>query len=209
MNLLEQVTLVLADSVQPELALRTIEYNSKLLNFGKVKLLTNKDLKSKNIEIITNTEINDREEYSCFILTKLHEHIDTSHCLIIQTDGFIINPDLWNFDWLEFDYIGAPWHGGLVGNGGFSLRSKRILKICSILCSDKGNLCNTHEDNVICRTFRKELEENHFIKFAPFDIASKFSQEYSLDKTETEYKTFGFHGKFEKFKKYIKRIEDN
>lgn len=204
---LEQVTLILVDSVQPELALRTIEYNSKLLNFGKVKLLTNKDLKSNNIEIINNIEIKNKGEYSNFILKKLYEYIDTSHCLIIQTDGFIINPDLWNFDWLEFDYIGAPWHGGLVGNGGFSLRSKKILELCSSLCLSKpSKLCNHAEDNVICRNFRKELEENYCIKFAPLDIASKFSQECPNDKTEAEYKTFGFHGKFEKFEKYMQLI---
>ena len=37
------------------------------------------------------------------------EHIQTSHCLLIQSDGFVLFPDKWDDSWLDYDYIGAPW----------------------------------------------------------------------------------------------------
>ena len=54
--------------------------------------------------------------------------------LIIQHDGFILNHKAWDNEFLNYDYIGAPvyWMGNKlieVGNGGFSLRSKKLLKI--------------------------------------------------------------------------------
>ena len=29
--------------------------------------------------------------------------------LIVQDDGFIINKNLWDEEFLSYDYIGAPW----------------------------------------------------------------------------------------------------
>jgi len=62
-------------------------------------------------------------------------------CLLVQPDGFVINPDKWDNQFFEYDYIGAPWeqvpHSYLdpwgkphrVGNGGFSFRSKKLLDV--------------------------------------------------------------------------------
>lgn len=50
-----------------------------------------------------------RQDYSRFMLQDLHRYIETSHALIIQADGFVLNPLRWNPAWLEWDYIGAPW----------------------------------------------------------------------------------------------------
>lgn len=83
----------------------------------------------------------DIREYSRFVLQDLHTYIETSHVLIVQADGFVLNPGLWNPGWLDYDYVGAPWPETLrvgkyviplanrVGNGGFSLRSRRLLKM--------------------------------------------------------------------------------
>ena len=65
----------------------------------------------------------------------LKKYIDTDFCLIIQGDGFVIHPENWTDEFLKYDYIGAPWRNLAhysfirVGNGGFSLRSKKLLKI--------------------------------------------------------------------------------
>ncbi len=85
--------------------------------------------------------------YSKFMLQDLYKFVDTKFCLVIQSDGFVINPNLWTNQFLEYDYIGAPWPNEIsvynasinkidlaknrVGNGGFSLRSKRLLEVCS------------------------------------------------------------------------------
>lgn len=71
-------------------------------------------------------------DYSFFILKKLKHYIKTSHLLIVHWDGFIINPACWKDDFLCYDYLGAIWPQkggrGIVGNGGFSLRSMKLLE---------------------------------------------------------------------------------
>src|ERR1700722_12124880 len=54
----------------------------------------------------------------------------TSHCLTIQYDGFVLDSDMWRAEFLDYDYIGAPWphRGYAVGNGGFSLRSVEMMR---------------------------------------------------------------------------------
>ena len=69
---------------------------------------------------------------------RLREFFDTEHMLLCETDGFVVNPRLWNPEWLKLDFIGAPWapnsnprqanapDHSRVGNGGFSLQSRRF-----------------------------------------------------------------------------------
>ena len=51
--------------------------------------------------------------------------------LLIQWDGYVVNPEAWDPAFLGCDYLGAKWYwhddGMRVGNGGFSLRSRRLL----------------------------------------------------------------------------------
>jgi hypothetical protein len=46
------------------------------------------------------------------------------------------------------------------------------------------------EDVLICRKYRRSLERETAIKFAPVSVAERFSQELSVRK----HPTFGFHG---------------
>jgi hypothetical protein len=45
-----------------------------------------------------------------YCIYNLTRHIDTDYCLLVQPDGFVINPDKWDDDWYNYDYIGAPWY---------------------------------------------------------------------------------------------------
>lgn len=124
------------------------------------------------------------------MLHELAVHIRTSHVLIVQWDGFITHAELWRPDFLSVDYIGPPWyhggHPGIVGNGGFSLRSKRLLDTLASL----QNIDTTEpEDMVICVHRRAELEREHGIRFAPLEMAQDFGCEYGHYRA-----TFGFHG---------------
>ncbi|BAN23582.1 putative uncharacterized protein [Caballeronia insecticola] len=162
--------------------------------FGDTILLTDKHVQtSTRIALIPS--INSKEEYSAFILKHLVEYISTPWVLLIQWDGFITNPSAWTEEFLSFDYIGArwPWHFGHlpVGNGGFSLRSKRLLQI---LASDTRIQPDPAfgEDELICRTHRPLLEADYGIKFATEQVADQFSVECSLSSEAP----FGFHGIF-------------
>ena len=132
---------------------KTIKAIHTCLNFSKfksVKFITSKEvvLKYKD-ELLSDgilceessIPIKNMKDYSRFMIYNLNEHVDSDFALTIQHDGFIINPNAWRDDFLDYDYIGAPWpwrEQGFVtpfgehisvGNGGFSLRSKKLLEL--------------------------------------------------------------------------------
>jgi hypothetical protein len=124
-------------------------------------------------------------------IASLNDHIKTEHCLVIQYDGYPLDYNSWNDEFLHCDYIGAPWYNQpwpldlTVGNGGFSLRSKKFLEECSKLSYDG----TQPEDVFFCRTNGRYLRSKG-IKFAKHDLAYMFSVE------DMPYKgQFGFHGK--------------
>lgn len=66
------------------------------------------------------------QEYSRLMLdANFISKIPTETFLIFQTDSMINSryKDL-IYTFLKYDYVGAPWRNGVVGNGGFSLRKK-------------------------------------------------------------------------------------
>lgn len=173
MLFLEDVTLVIVDTFKHERALKVIRRSLDQINVQKVKFFTDKQINSE-YEIINIPTIIDKIQYSKFMMKALNDYIDTEFILTIQWDGYVLNGSAWNDVFLNYDYIGSPWPwiNNIVGNGGFSLRSKKLLKLCS-----ETNFKVTHpEDYVICQLYRKQIE-NRGIKFAPFKIANRFSIE--------------------------------
>lgn len=184
----------------------------KHIKFGAVKILTNCIKQVDNMNIIKISPLN-QEEYAIFCLYDLPNYIDTDFCLTFQGDGFIINPHLWKEEFLNYDYIGAPWSNesnNNVGNGGFSLRSQKFLQSAKTLDYNSkiqfqphipaGKLI-TPEDWFACNYKYKEMNDMG-IKFANVDTAYKFSVEhpsfrkfYNRNDLET-YNSFGFHGSF-------------
>lgn len=180
---LPQVTLFGADGKDTARLRLAAHISEENIQFGAVYLI-GKD---------SPWELNSIEAYSEFMIKYLDQVIHTSHALVIQHDGYVLNWEAWKDEWLEYDYIGAPWwykDGKNVGNGGFSLRSKKLIRILAI--DPKIEL--THpEDHHICRTYRPYLEKEYGIKFAPEEVAKEFSIEGW--KGDRNYKgQFGFHG---------------
>ena len=198
---LQDITLCSVDCVEPQLALESLIYSSREINFGKIILFSNiqpVDIPD-NISFIRIPKITSLIDYSNFILTKLNSYIETDFCITVHADGFIHNPHLWIDEFKEWDYIGAPWPTHLyfvdektrVGNGGVSLRSKRLLQETS-----KYSNINMHEDHFICQYLRDNLKQKN-IRIAPLHIAKLFSIELECDdiKINPEKECFAFHGK--------------
>jgi hypothetical protein len=118
-------------------------------------------------------------------------HLQTAHFLTIQWDSWVINPEAWDPLWLQWDYIGAPWPWHpfyRVGNGGFSLRSKRLAE--HVACRRLDYPLGHPEDDTLCRRYRPMLEAEGF-RWAPESVAQRFSFEHG-----PAGPTFGFHGCF-------------
>jgi hypothetical protein len=186
---LHNVTIACVDCVNYNSASRALLYSIRDIEFGGIEFFT--DIPLNGIETTIISKINSKDKYSEFIFKKLNEYIQTEYVLIIQFDGYIINPSLWDNKFLDYDYIGAKWwySGDNVGNGGFSLRSKRLLQELT-----KPEYNEIHpEDSVICRVYGKKLKDKGF-KFAPDKLAEKFSFEPNANSVQFRNNTFGFHG---------------
>lgn len=169
---LKDVTLVAVDTTSKSyLALRAIEKSLEQCSFGVVKLLTDNSSLKYSVPI---RHLDNMDDYSVFCIKELHKYVETGHCLLIQYDGYVLNGSAWNDEFLKYDYIGSPWGGfNIVGNGGFSLRSRRLLQATA----DPRFTDNPHpEDDFICRRHRKDLELMG-IRFCPLELAHKFSVE--------------------------------
>jgi hypothetical protein len=125
-------------------------------------------------------------DYSRFMVKALGDCIETDFALVVQYDGYVLNGRRWRAEFLDYDYIGAPWSRGGVGNGGFSLRSLRLLKALR----DRRIAELVPEDVAICTTYRGLLESEYGIRFAPVDVAARFS----FETLPPPQPTLGFHG---------------
>lgn len=210
---LPNVDLITINTVNPEIGMQVLLKCKEQIDFGNVILFTNKDIKTQdNIKIIKIQELS-YADYNNFCL-KLKNYSDNDFVLLVQDDGFIINPNLWTDDFLNYDYIGAPWPADTpwsvetskinrIGNGGFSLRSKKFLEFSNTFDRVLPTLVPrfgyfTHEDLFLC--ILKYYEAiNYGIKYAPLDVAIKFSYENpcsDLGVYNFNIKNhFGFHGK--------------
>jgi len=184
------VTLCCVDTAHPALALRALRRSASGIRFARTLFLTDRVHAAQDIEVRVIAPLASREAYSSFVLKTLVEHVDTAHVLLIQWDGYVVNPESWRDEFLACDYIGAKWFWGeptlRVGNGGFSLRSRKLL---SALQDPRIALTGT-EDETICRTFRPLLEQEYGIVFGSEQLADAFAFEaaYPIGKP------FGFHG---------------
>lgn len=213
---LNSVDLVVVDGNEGfervNLLIKIALHNSKFIRFNSIKIFTGyRPIQSlpkyQNIKYIP-IELNSILHYNKFILTKLHEYISAEYCLIFQHDGFIINPQFWDERFLEYDYIGAlfpkaSWNKiNRVGNGGFSLRSKKFIKYCTSLDLD----FSFNEDKLICTDHYNELCRSGFT-FAPPELAAKFSLEEDNEYNNNIEQVFGFHGSSRRPHLYSRTLE--
>lgn len=223
---LTDITLICVSSIKINQCLSSLGHCIEKCSFYDAKFITDKPINdTSNIKIQKCDPLNNLQEYSDFLLTNLHNYVDSKYCLLIQDHAFISNVDKWDDAFLNYDYIGAPWplwlinrlmnnlQMGLdlhnrpfsdmltldnydaqnyrVGNGGFSLRSKKLLNFTAQF-EDK--YPNKPEDNIIC-IYEKSNLINKGICIAPIDIAAKFSIEMPTEYNNTANRlaTFGFH----------------
>ncbi|QUT04352.1 hypothetical protein KFK14_14905 [Sphingobium phenoxybenzoativorans] len=192
--LLPDVTLCAASSVNVEQTISAIRQCQAGITFGRSILLTDLHCPhaSTEMEVVKIAPLRSGAAYSSFIIEQLPDHIDTGFVLLVQWDGFIINPELWDARFCDYDYIGASWpqfqDGCSVGNGGFSLRSRALLQACK----DPEFRGSHPEDVAICRENRTLLEKKFSLKFAEPALADNFS----FERLKPDKPTFGFHGAF-------------
>jgi hypothetical protein len=175
--------------------------------FDEVKFLTHKKIEGwpKEIQFVEIPEIDNYYKYNDFVFRDLGDFINTPFALVVQDDSHILSANLWDEEWKTWDWIGSPWpirensfiaNNGervRVGNGGFSLRSVRMMqlpkKLSLPLTQEQGY---AHEDGNYCCYYRKEFLYQG-IKYAPVEVAAKFAFENYVGENLQIKGFFGFH----------------
>lgn len=205
---LSKVTLVAVSSVHMYETVRALLYSMKGLEFGDVLLLSHhkpfylpSSIHFQKIDRLCNVD-----DYSHFCVYRLGDYIDTEYALIVHHDGFVVNPQAWREEFLDYDYIGSPWplpkdekrfrdaQGNIVRVGnGVSLRSKKLLTYPRKvgLKWEKTDSGDYNEDCFICCKNKLLLESEGF-RFAPLEIAALFGREHVLPENE-DVEPFLFH----------------
>jgi hypothetical protein len=204
---LENITLIALTSVKLDKTIKALLHSCQGIEFGAVKLVSHEkpDNLPDSIQHELCPKMSNIDEWNYAAIYELPKHVDTEFCILIHDDGFVVNPDSWSPEFLEYDYIGAPWplpnddfsfrdiNGELirVGNS-VSLRSKKLLDLAVNLPLEwKSFHGYFNEDGFICVNNRHIYKE-HGCKFAYMDVAKYFSHETMIPEIQG-IKPFAFH----------------
>jgi len=191
---LENVTLIAVSSVNIWQTIKALCYSMRGIEFGEVTLVTHKkpaflpdSITYQHIDKISNINM-----FNYAMVYDLYKYVHKDYAILVHADGFVVNPNSWTNEFLEYDYIGAPWpipdekdkvsyrdeFGDLyrVGNS-VSIRSKRLMELPEKVGMKWESFHNWYnEDGFICVNKRKEFEK-HGCRYAEPSFAAHFSQE--------------------------------
>lgn len=189
---MKKIAAVIIDTYPDKfMAAQAINYTLKCNRISKIYTFSDEPY-FPGAEFVKIPKISSIREYEDYCLGGMLEYLEED-ILLIQWDGFIVHPNNWRREFLDCDYIGAPHdfgNGFVVGNGGFSFRSlKLLLELRSIQKTLDNSLRDLPED-ILIGNLQKHLEDKGMI-FASLDLASYFSYQDGPIKDFSEI--FGFH----------------
>ncbi len=155
------------------------------------------------VKLVQLAEIVDVDTWNRAVIYELPKYVETAHCLFVHHDGYVIHPELWKEEWLDYDFIGAPWplptddysyrtpSGKLVRVGNsVGLRSKKLLDLVATRPMEY-HYGNNNEDGQVC-VWEREWLESQGCNFAPLEVAVHFSKEHDMPENN-DIETFIFH----------------
>lgn len=190
---LPDVTLVTIETRQHELARIAVRDCLDKVEFGEVLNFTDREHMARFQTFGRTIEVPDwpeKEGWSRFTWQGMVQHIRTAFALCIQWDSWVVDPSAWRDEFMDYDYIGAPWwytDGKNVGNGGFCLRSHRLMHHLR-KHRDRFPCTNSLDDDLLCRKYRPQLMSEG-LTWAPEWLA----REFSFECVKYDCKSFGFH----------------
>ena len=206
---LPNVTLAAMTSVNVYETVKALEYSMRGIEFGEVLLISHKKpfYLPKSIKFKYTSKLTNIDDFNYRMVYELADYIDTDYVLTVHHDGYIVHPEKWRDEFLDYDYIGSPWpapnetnlfrdingNPARVGNS-VGIRSKRLLefprKAKLEWTRDEQGLFN--EDVFLCCRHKHEIEAAG-MRFAPLDLAKYFGHEMPVPEIEDVDAPFLFH----------------
>jgi hypothetical protein len=188
---LPDVSLVMMDTTCPELAMLAVQDSTRGIDFGDVVIFSNNNISAPGQRWVEAKPWASHLEYNEYFWYEVPNHLTTSHAIFIQWDSWIVNTLQWTDDYLQYDYVGAPWwyeDGFNVGNG-CGLRSLRLMRHLAAR-KQAYPLIMKEEDHLLSRVYRMPLEKQGF-RWAPCPLASRFAFECTRPAVDSQH--FMFH----------------
>ena len=202
---LPDVTLCAMTSVNVRATVKAMEYSMRGIDFGDAVLITHEkpSYLPDTIRYSHTDPLNSIDDFNYKMVYELGSHIRTDYAMIVHADGFIVHPEMWRDEFLDYDYIGSPWpippegdtttyrdkDGNLcrVGNS-VGIRSKRLMDFpakAGIPWEGEYAFGKMwfHEDGFICCKI-KHLLEAEGMRIAPLEVAKYFGHEAMIPEIE-------------------------
>lgn len=191
---LPDVTLVLIETREHDLAELALRDCEERVRFGEVLVFTDRvsQFQRADRRVIPVEDWPTKLGWSRCFWMDVPQQLRTSHALGIQWDSWVVAPDAWHNEFLQYDYVGAPWwyaDGKNVGNGGFCLRSAKMLRYIRAHRAQY-QVTTDLDDDLFCRHYRPILQDAGF-EWAPEPIAQVFS--FECVRPDKTMRHFGFH----------------
>jgi hypothetical protein len=193
---LPRVTLFAIDTACHDLTRLVMDELVEQIAFGDAIVFTDRPEVFEGYETVRCEPFTDRAGLSA-VSRDVWKHVRTSHCLQVHWDAGMVDVDAWRPEFLDYDYVGAPWGwfpDKNVGCSGFVLRSRRFLEIVSTRLDIVTATATAVDDEPICRALRPRLETAEGLKWAPENVALDFAFERVRRSAKTKH--FGYHGTF-------------
>lgn len=209
---LPNVTLLCLCTRDVEQGSEALKHSMKDIIFAKARLVSDyrPNNLSEGIDWIQVHRMETIDDWNHEVFYNLWKYFDTEFVLFIHPDGFVVNSHLWRDEFLQWDYIGAPWPivppfytnpvtGEKCRQGNsVSIRSHKLCKLATELeipwtMFDVTDTYpgNTNEDTKICIQWN-HLFKDQGIKYAPIELAVHFSRESMIPENEG-IEPFVFH----------------
>jgi predicted O-methyltransferase YrrM len=191
---LPDVTLVMIDTQCHELARLAMEDSLREVEFGDAVIFSDEPIEVAGTRWVKVPKWPNIAECSNFMWYELPNHIQTKWAINIQWDSWIVDAGCWTDEFLQYDYVGAPWwyNDNLNVGNGCALRSSALMRFLQTN-KDRFPLSMTQEDHLIGRVYRTALEQNGF-KWPSETLASRFSLECTRPSHDSRH--FMFHDSF-------------
>lgn len=228
---LPNVTLIAVTSVKVYETVEALKYSMRGIDFGEVVLVSHEKPRFLPEEITFKQcePITDIDRFNYMMVYEIAPYVSKDYALLVHYDGFVVHPESWRKEFLDYDYIGSPWpiptddaasftdaDGNIVRVGNsVSIRSKRILEYpLKHSLEWRPHASGFYNEDAFLCVMNKVQMEKDGLKFATIDVAKYFGREHPLPENR-DIDTFVFHkwwGPNEKYPKFesksakVKRI---
>ncbi len=148
------------------------------------------------------------DEWNREVFYNLYRYFTTEFCLFVHADGFVVNPQSWNPEWLLYDYIGSPWDEQCahairgprvqthelvrVGNS-VSLRSHKLCRIPTERSIPWVQYNGDFNEDTQITAHNRRYFTDMGCTFAPLELAVHFGREAEMPENQHVAEPFVFH----------------